>query len=178
MFTGHFTGQCGKAMAAATQLSQLVVRWFTVYWSFHCQCGKAMAKATQSVVSGLLFAGHFTGQCGNATAKAEQSKQSVGRFSSSSVMVSHFTGQCENALAVGHTRPQRLLVNPPHACAVSTNKGWTVATTGQEVQSHCQALATKDLSLSSFGGVSTTTTEPRVKRTEEDYSLTQSPGAV
>ena len=72
-----------------------------------------MAKATQSVVSGLLFAGHFTGQCGNATAKAEQSKQSVGRFNSSSVMVSHFTGQCENALAVGHTRPQRLLVNPP-----------------------------------------------------------------
>ena len=83
------------------------------------------------------------------------------------MMVSHFTGQCENALAVGHTRPQRLLINPPHACAVSTIKGWTVATTGQEVQSHCQALATKDLSLSSFGGVSTTATEPRVKRTEE-----------
>ena len=51
LFTGHFTGQCGNAMAKATQSSQ-------------------------SVVSGLLFAG----QCGNAIAKAEQSKQSVGRF--------------------------------------------------------------------------------------------------
>ena len=94
------------------------------------------------------------------------------------MMVSHFTGQCGNAMAVGHTRPQRLLINPPHACAASTNKGWTVATTGQEVQSHCQALATNDRSLSYFGGVSATATEPRVKRTEEDYSLTQSPEAV